>query len=82
MGTRLFVTNLSIDTSVRELQDLFQEAGPVRSIRIAVNHLTGANKEWGFVEMESPEMAQAAALQINGRLLHDRTIRVIEISPR
>ncbi len=74
-SNKLYVGNLSYQTSEAELRELFSAHGQV----VSINLLTG--KGFGFVEMDSPGSAQAAKEALNGTELGGRTIAVDEARP-
>jgi RNA recognition motif-containing protein len=78
MGARLFVGNLSYQATEEDLRELFQQAGTVESVRIITDQFTGRPRGFGFVEMSTPEEAQRAIDQLNGRLFRDRNLVVDE----
>lgn len=82
MSTQLYITNLSSDTTESELDHIFARIGMVVSMRISIDPHTGAQKSYGFVEMETLELAQAAVQSMNGYLLHNRKIQVKVLGAR
>jgi cold-inducible RNA-binding protein len=76
MGKHLYITNISSDTTELELNQLFARVGTVVSMEISTDPHTGAQKSYGFVEMETLELAQAAVQSVSGYLLHHRKIQV------
>jgi len=82
MSTKLFVGNLSDETTNDELRSLFGEVGVVDSCNLAIDRATDRPKGFGFIEMNSREAAQAAKEKLNGQALHGRALRVEEINPR
>jgi RNA recognition motif-containing protein len=82
MPVKLFVGNLSDETSSAEIRDLFSAAGVVESCQIITNRETGLSKGFGFVEMDSREAANAAKEKFNGHNLHGKTLKVDEAKPR
>jgi RNA recognition motif-containing protein len=78
MGKKLYVGNLSYNTSEDRLRDLFSEFGSVASAKIIFNRDTNESKGFGFVEMGSDEEANAAIAGVNGREVDGRQIRVNE----
>lgn len=82
MSTKLYVGNLSFQTSSEELQQLFSQAGKVESASIVEDRETGRSRGFGFVEMASPEEAKAAIEQFNGKELYGRNLTVNEAMPR
>ncbi len=74
-SNKLFVGNLSYQTSEAELRELFSAYGQI----VSINLLSG--KGFGFVEMDSPASAQSAKEALNGKELGGRTIAVDEARP-
>lgn len=78
MGTKIYVGNLSYTTTEDELQRVFGEHGPVASVKIIKDQMTGRSKGFAFVEMENEEDAQKAISGLNQTDLSGRTIKVDE----
>lgn len=81
MSTRLYVGNLSYDTTEQELQDLFSQAGSVTNVSLPTDRATGRIRGFGFVEMGSDNDAQEAIRKFNGYVLRDRQLTVNEARP-
>ena len=82
MTTKLYVGNLSFDTTENDLQDLFGEGGSVREVFLVQDKMTGKSRGFAFVTMATEQEAQNAAKQLNGREFHGRTLTVNEARPR
>jgi cold-inducible RNA-binding protein len=82
MNTKLFVGNLSFNTTENDLQDAFAACGTVAEANLMTDRSTGRPRGFGFVTMGSPEEAQKAISALNGTQLGDRTITVNEARPR
>jgi RNA recognition motif-containing protein len=78
MKNKIYVGNLNYDTEEVTLRELFQEHGTVSSINIITDRYTGLSKGFGFVEMGTPEEAQAAVSALDGREVDGRTLKVNE----
>ena len=78
---RIFVGNLSYQTTEDQLADLFSEVGPVESATIVTDRDTGRSRGFAFVEMDQ-DAAQKAIERFNGYDLNGRTINVNEARPR
>ena len=78
---RIFVGNLSYQTTEDQLADLFAEVGPVESATIVTDRDTGRSRGFAFVEMDQ-DAAQKAIERFNGYELNGRTINVNEARPR
>jgi RNA recognition motif-containing protein len=82
MGSKLYVGNLSYNTSSSELEQLFGQHGTVQSAEVIQDRDTGRSKGFGFVQMGSDEEAQAAIAALNGQDLDGRALTVNEAKPR
>ena len=81
MPVKLFVGNLSEETTSAEISDLFSAVGVVESCQVVADRETGRSKGFGFVEMDSREAANAAKEKFNGHDLHGKTLKVNEAKP-
>ena len=79
---KLYVGNLSFETSSENLQQLFAEAGTVESSTVVEDRETGRSRGFGFVEMSSKEEGAAAITQFNGKEVNGRALNVNEAKPR
>jgi cold-inducible RNA-binding protein len=82
MSTRLFVGNLSPDTSSDEIRGLFSEVGEVDSCQLITDRDSGRSKGFAFVEMNSADNANSAKERFNGRDLHGKALKVSDAKPR
>jgi RNA recognition motif-containing protein len=83
IGTRLYVGNLSFNTSESALRAAFERGGrKVTEVKIVMDRDTGQPRGFGFVEMSSPAEAQAAIAELDGQDLDGRTLRVNEAQER
>ena len=73
---RIYVGNLSYNTTSEELRQEFAAFGEVKSIDIMSDKFTGQSKGFGFVEMASVSEGQAAIAGLNGKSIDDRTLIV------
>jgi RNA recognition motif-containing protein len=78
MSSKLFVGNLSVDTSSDELRSLFSEAGVVESCSVITDRDSGRSKGFGFVVMNTQEAAHAAREKFDGQALRGRPLKVTE----
>jgi RNA recognition motif-containing protein len=82
MGKRVFVGNLSFNTTSQQLESLFSEVGTCESASVVTDRDTGRSRGFGFVEMATPEEARKAIETLNGRDLGGRTLNVSEARER
>lgn len=82
MSMKLYVGNLSFQTSSFELEELFATVGTVESATVVEDRETGRSRGFGFVEMASDDAATAAIAQFNGQDYDGRNIVVNEARPR
>jgi RNA recognition motif-containing protein len=82
MNTKLYVGNLSFDTTENDLQDLFAACGPVSEVNLVMDRSTNRPRGFAFVTMATPEGAQAAIQQVNGKNVQGRDLTVNEARPR
>lgn len=81
-GMKMYVGNLSYETSEEDLRKAFGGFGTVESVTLVTDKYTGKSKGFAFVEMSSREEAQAAMSGLNGTQLGDRTLKVDEARPK
>ena len=82
MGTKLYVGNLSFNTTETDLQDLFAQAGAVQEVMLMQDKFTGKSRGFAFVTMGSDQDAQNAIQQFNGKTVEGRALTVNEARPR
>ena len=82
MANKLFVGNLPYSSTSESLQELFAGIGEVLSASVVTDRDTGRSKGFGFVEMATDELAQAAIKQLDGSELDGRSITVNEARPK
>jgi len=82
MGTKLYVGNLSFNTTENELQELFSQAGTVQEVSLMQDKFTGKSRGFAFVTMGSEEDAQNAISKFNGQTIEGRPLTVNEARPR
>ena len=81
-NTKLFVGNLSFNTTENDLQDAFAAHGTVVEANLMVDRTTGRPRGFGFVTMSTAEEAQKAIAAMNGASLDGRNLTVNEARPR
>jgi RNA recognition motif-containing protein len=81
MSKRIYVGNLSYQTTETDLTNLFEQAGQVESVNIITDRDTGRSKGFAFVEMAGDEADKAIA-QFNGAEVNGRALTVNEARPR
>jgi len=82
VATKLFVGNLSFQSTNADLEDLFSQVGAVASATIIMDKMTGKSRGFGFVEMTTNQEAQQAVERLNGTELHGRALTVNEAKPQ
>ncbi len=81
MNTKLYVGNLSFDTTEAQLREMFGQAGAIRSVTIPMDRATDRPRGFAFVEMETGADALNAIKMFDGKEVDGRTIRVNEARP-
>jgi RNA recognition motif-containing protein len=76
---KLYVGNLSLETTETDLKELFGQSGSVETVRIITHHDTGRSKGFGFVEMQ--DGGDKAIAEINGKEFKGRPLTVNEARP-
>ncbi|MBK7598601.1 MAG: RNA-binding protein [Acidobacteria bacterium] len=82
MSMKLYVGNLSFETSSSDLETLFTQMGTVESASVVEDRDTGRSRGFGFVEMSSKEEGNAAISEFNGKEVNGRSLTVNEAKPR
>src|SRR6476619_937522 len=82
MSTKIYVGNLPYSVTDSTLESNFAEFGSVSSAKVMMDRETGRSKGFGFVEMASAEVAQAAINGLNGMSVDGRSIVVNLARPR
>jgi len=82
MSNKLFVGNLSFNTTENDLQDAFAAHGTVVEANLMVDRMTSRPRGFGFVTMSTPEEAQNAVTAMNGKELSGRALTVNVARPR
>lgn len=82
ISTRVFVGNLSFDTTQRGLETLFSELGPVSEVFLPMDRNTGRPRGFAFVQFADESAATRAIERFNGHELDGRALRVTEAEAR
>ena len=82
MATKLYVGNLSYDTTEAQLRDAFTAVGEVDSVSLITDRDSGRSKGFAFVEMPNEAEAKSAIEKLNGTEVDGRTMNVSEARPR
>jgi len=82
MSTKLFVGNLSFNTTENDLQDAFAAFGTVAEAKLMTDRETGRARGFGFITMSTPEEAQKAIEGLNGKSIDGRALTVNVAKPR
>jgi cold-inducible RNA-binding protein len=82
MEKRLYVGNLSFDTTEDELHAMFAVHGQITSAKLITDQDTGRSRGFGFVEMSTEEEAKTAIAKMNKAKVNDRELTVNEARPR
>jgi cold-inducible RNA-binding protein len=81
MAKKLYVGNLSYDTTEDSLRAAFSEVGEVESVTIISDRMSGRSRGFAFVEMATDEAATEAISRLNGQMVDGREISVAEARP-
>ena len=79
---KLYVGNISFDTTSQDLEQIFGEVGTVESTNIIEDRDTGRSRGFAFVEMSSNAEGQNAISQLDGKEIDGRSLKVNEAKPR
>src|SRR5258707_8166876 len=82
MSNKLFVGNLSFNTTENDLQEAFAAHGTVVETNLMMDRMTGRSRGFAFVTMSTPEEAQKAISAMNGATLGDRQLTVNVARPK
>lgn len=82
MGRKLYVGNLPYEVGETELQELFGAVGPVDSVSVMRDQMTGRARGFAFVEMSSDADAQTAIQKLNESQVGGRSLTVNEARPK
>jgi RNA recognition motif-containing protein len=79
---KLYVGNLSFESTENDLQDLFEQHGTVNEVHLMMDRMTGKSRGFAFVTMNDNTQANAAMSALNGHELNGRALTVNEARPR
>ncbi|MDB6147703.1 MAG: hypothetical protein JWO45_1367 [Spartobacteria bacterium] len=79
---KLYVGNLSFETTENDLQDLFEKHGKVGEVHLMMDRMTGKSRGFAFVTMDEKSEADAAMSALNGKEVGGRALTVNEARPR
>ncbi len=82
MEVKLYVGNLSYETSEEDLRALFTQAGAVASVALIKDRDTGQSKGFAFIEMTTQAEAEKAISMYSGHKMNDRNLTVNKAKPR
>jgi RNA recognition motif-containing protein len=82
METRLYIGNVSRETTEQDLRSLFSEAGKVEGVDVVINRQTGKPRGFAFVTMSSQPEAEKAVSMFNEKEMHSRMLKVNISLPR
>ena len=82
MNTKLFVGNLSFNTTENDLQDAFAAHGTVTEANLVMDRMSGRPRGFGFVTMSTEEEAQKAISALNGASIDGRAVTVNVARPK
>ena len=82
MNTKLYVGNLSFNTTENDLQDAFAAHGEVSEVNLMVDRMTGRSRGFAFVTMATPDGAKTAIDAMHGKQLDGRPLTVNEARPK
>ena len=79
---KLYVGNLSFETTENDLQDMFEQHGKVTEVALMMDRTTGRSRGFAFVTMGDATEGTAAINALNGKEVQGRTLTVNEARPR
>jgi len=82
MDKKLYVGNLSYNTTDEKLRALFAEYGEIESINVITDRDTGRPRGFAFVEMATQEAAEASIAGLDGKMVDEREIKVNKAKPQ
>jgi len=82
MGNRIYVGNLSFQTTEDSIRTAFAEIGEVTEVQVVLDRMSGQSRGFGFVTMGSAQATSDAISKLNGAMLDGRALRVNEAEER
>jgi RNA recognition motif-containing protein len=82
METRLYIGNMSQETTEQDLRTMFSEAGTVSSVDVVINRQTGKSRGFAFVTMSSEDEAEKAISMFNAKEVSSHALKVNISLPR
>lgn len=82
METRLYIGNMSKETTEQDLRSMFSEAGKVETVDVVVNRQNGTSRGFAFVTMSNQDEAEKAVSMFNEKELNSHTLKVNISVPR
>ena len=82
MTQKVYIGNLSYETTEETLRTLFAEYGEIESVNLISDRYTGRSRGFAFVEMSTEQAAQQAMSGLNGKQVDDREIKVDKANPQ
>jgi len=79
---KLYVGNLSFETTENDIQDLFEQHGTVNEVHLMMDRMTGQSRGFAFVTMNDDTQANSAMSALNGNELNGRALTVNQARPR
>jgi RNA recognition motif-containing protein len=79
---KLYVGNLSFETTENDLQDLFEQQGTVNEVHLMMDRMTGRSRGFAFVTMSDDAQGNSAISALNGKELNGRALTVNQARPR
>ncbi len=79
---KLYVGNLSYSSSENSLRDFFADYGPIVSVKIIMDNMSGQSRGFGFVELEDNDKADQAISALDGQALEGKNLKINEARPQ
>lgn len=81
LAKKLYVGNLTYETTESDLREMFAEFGPIASVALIKDRETGTSKGFAFVEMETQEGAEQVRKKLNNTMMNNRALKIDEARP-